>query len=71
MLDGKLVLVDDNGNPVEKENRAGGGANDAGLLEDEYFDFYDRYEDQVYDSPEAQQAFCDQFDIRLHSRGRK
>ncbi|GKE04088.1 hypothetical protein Tco_1396106, partial [Tanacetum coccineum] len=64
-------LDDDTARYMSFTNRAGGGANDAGLLEDEDFDCYDGYEDQVYDLPEAQQAFCDQFDIRLRSRVRK
>ncbi|GKF58040.1 hypothetical protein Tco_0171577, partial [Tanacetum coccineum] len=38
---------------------------------DDYLDCYDGYEAQVYDLPEQVQAFCDQYDIRLNSRGRK
>nr|GEU87889.1 reverse transcriptase domain-containing protein [Tanacetum cinerariifolium] len=77
ILDEKLVLVDDDGKPLKREldndtarymsftNKAGRGANYVGPLEDEDFDCNDRHEDQFYDLPEAQQAFCDQFDIRL------
>ncbi|GKD35057.1 hypothetical protein Tco_1250566 [Tanacetum coccineum] len=42
-----------------------GGGNQ---LED---DFSDGYEAQVYDLPGQLDAFCDQFDIRLKSHGRK
>ncbi|GKF58041.1 hypothetical protein Tco_0171578, partial [Tanacetum coccineum] len=34
-------------------------------------DFSDGYEAQVYDLPGQLDAFCDQFDIRLKSHGRK
>ncbi|GJS29138.1 zinc knuckle CX2CX4HX4C containing protein [Tanacetum coccineum] len=39
-------------------------------LEDD-LDCYDGYEAQVYDLTEQEQAICDRYDIRLHSRCRK
>ncbi|GJZ54321.1 zinc knuckle CX2CX4HX4C containing protein [Tanacetum coccineum] len=44
-----------------------------GFLDDmeDDFDCYDGYEAQVYDLLEKEQAFCDQYDIRLNSRCRK
>ncbi|GKE03919.1 ATPase, F1/V1/A1 complex, alpha/beta subunit [Tanacetum coccineum] len=47
---------------------AGGGLLDD--LEDE-LDCFDGYEAQIYDLTEQEQAICDRFDIRLHSRHRK
>ncbi|GJY86047.1 hypothetical protein Tco_0500073 [Tanacetum coccineum] len=52
-------------------NRAGGGANDASLLEDEDYDIYDDYEIDVYDLSEEQLPFCDAYGIRLRGRVRK
>ncbi|GJR76537.1 retrovirus-related pol polyprotein from transposon TNT 1-94 [Tanacetum coccineum] len=60
-FDKKLVLVDDDDKPLkasmEKENRAGREVNDACLLDDEDFDFYDGYEDQVHDLPMVKHTF--------------
>ncbi|GJW18985.1 hypothetical protein Tco_0026421 [Tanacetum coccineum] len=61
-------LDDDTARYMSFTDQASGGENDAGLFKNEYFDFYDGYEDQVDDLPEAQHAFCDQFDIRLRSQ---
>ncbi|GJR01744.1 zinc knuckle CX2CX4HX4C containing protein [Tanacetum coccineum] len=47
---------------------SGGGFLDD--MEDD-LDFYNGYEAQVYDLSEKEQAFCDQYDIRLNSRCRK
>ncbi|GKC04207.1 hypothetical protein Tco_0995817 [Tanacetum coccineum] len=44
-----------------------------GFLDDmeDDLDCYDGYETQVYDLLEQVHAFCDQYDIRLTSHGRK
>ncbi|GKD56656.1 U5 small nuclear ribonucleoprotein helicase [Tanacetum coccineum] len=76
MLDRKLVLVDENGKPLEikfpndETSRYMSSTGGGGLYEDD-LDFYDGYEAQVYNLPEQMQTFCDQFDIRLRSRVRK
>nr|GEW45196.1 hypothetical protein [Tanacetum cinerariifolium] len=81
MLDEKLVFVDDDGKPLKPSMKKevnmssicmlSGGANDADLLEDEDFDRYDGFEDDVYDLPKAQKAFCDLFYISFRSWVRK
>ncbi|GJX38543.1 hypothetical protein Tco_0251846 [Tanacetum coccineum] len=45
-------------------NRAGGGANDASLLEDEDYDIYEGYENDAYDLSDEQLTFYNSFDIR-------
>ncbi|GKC90588.1 hypothetical protein Tco_1151237 [Tanacetum coccineum] len=40
-------------------------------MDEDDLDGYDGYEAQVYDIPERLQTYCDGFDIRLNSRGRK
>nr|GEW38820.1 reverse transcriptase domain-containing protein [Tanacetum cinerariifolium] len=52
-------------------NRAGGGANDASLLEDEDYGIYDGYNDDAYDLSEKQLVLCKAFNITLRSRVRK
>ncbi|GJX81573.1 hypothetical protein Tco_0331054 [Tanacetum coccineum] len=52
-------------------NRAGGGANDASLLEDEDYGIYDGYKDDAYDLSEEQLVLCNAFNITLRSRVRK
>ncbi|GKF13552.1 hypothetical protein Tco_0055014, partial [Tanacetum coccineum] len=40
-------------------------------LDEDDLDCYDGYEAQVYDIPEGLHNYCDGYDIRLNSRGRK
>ncbi|GJY07888.1 hypothetical protein Tco_0374942 [Tanacetum coccineum] len=40
-------------------------------MDEDDLDGYDGYEAQVYDIPERLQTYCDGFDIRLNSSGRK
>ncbi|GKF05116.1 hypothetical protein Tco_0035784 [Tanacetum coccineum] len=61
-------LDDDTARYMSFTDQASGGENYAGLFKNEDFDFYDGYEDQVDDLPEARHDFCDQFDIRLRSQ---
>ncbi|GJY04486.1 zinc knuckle CX2CX4HX4C containing protein [Tanacetum coccineum] len=76
MLDRKLVLVDENGKPLEikfpndETSRYMSSTGGGGLFEDD-LDFYDGYEAQVYNLPEQMQTFCDQFDNRPRSHVRK
>ncbi|GJV70250.1 RNA-directed DNA polymerase, eukaryota [Tanacetum coccineum] len=76
MLDGKLVLVDDHGKPLEMKfpndetSRYMSSTGEGGFYEDD-LDLYDGYEAQVYDLREQMRTFCDQFDIRFRSRVRK
>nr|GEZ49679.1 hypothetical protein [Tanacetum cinerariifolium] len=52
-------------------NRAGEGANDASLLEDDDYDIYDGYDNDAYDGlTEDQLALCDAYDILLRGRVR-
>ncbi|GJY40201.1 zf-CCHC domain-containing protein [Tanacetum coccineum] len=44
---------------------AGGCANDASLLEDEDYDMYDSYENEVFGLTKEQLALCETFDINL------
>ncbi|GJT10055.1 non-specific lipid-transfer protein-like protein [Tanacetum coccineum] len=47
-------------------NRAGEGANDASLVEDEFYDIYDGYKNGAFDGlTHDQLAFCDAYDIRM------
>ncbi|GJR94830.1 hypothetical protein Tco_0267004 [Tanacetum coccineum] len=47
-------------------NQVGGGENDASLLKDEDYKFFDGYENDAYDRQTKNQlAFCDAYDIRL------
>nr|GEW12167.1 hypothetical protein [Tanacetum cinerariifolium] len=67
-LDSEVEDVHDDKNQIlaSLSNRDGGGANDANLLEDEYYDIYDGYENDAYDGlTEDQLAFCDTYGIHL------
>ncbi|GKB08350.1 hypothetical protein Tco_0836634 [Tanacetum coccineum] len=69
-----LTLVSMSSTSMEEqveESDTDGGANDTSLLEDEYYDIYDRYENDAYDLSDEQLAFCDAFDICLRGRIRK
>ncbi|GJW75794.1 retrotransposon protein, putative, ty1-copia subclass [Tanacetum coccineum] len=61
----------EDGLSVISNKLAGGCANDASLLEDEDYDIYDDYENNVYDLLEEQLAFCDAYDICLRGRENK
>ncbi|GJX77026.1 putative reverse transcriptase domain-containing protein [Tanacetum coccineum] len=50
---------------ASSSNRAGGGVNDASLLEDEDYDTYDGYENDDFELTKEELAFCDVFDITL------
>ncbi|GJV45098.1 hypothetical protein Tco_1429634 [Tanacetum coccineum] len=52
---------------AEYTSRVGSGFS----MDEDDLDGYDGYEAQVYDIPERLQTYCDGFDIRLNSRGRK
>ncbi|GJZ30149.1 hypothetical protein Tco_0575196 [Tanacetum coccineum] len=67
----KITSLDDDSDDEEVYMPDGmtGGGSMYGLEYD--LDCYDDYETQVYDLTPQEQAFCDQYDIRLNSRGRK
>ncbi|GKC54099.1 hypothetical protein Tco_1076844, partial [Tanacetum coccineum] len=52
---------------AEYTSGVGGGFS----MDKDDLDCYDGYEAQVYDIPERLQTHCDDYDIRLNSRGRK
>ncbi|GKF04435.1 hypothetical protein Tco_0035103, partial [Tanacetum coccineum] len=64
----KFTSLDDDEEVYMPDGIYGGGFMDG--LED-YLDCYDGYGTQVYDLTPQEQAFCDQYDIRLNSHGRK
>ncbi|GKD39127.1 retrovirus-related pol polyprotein from transposon TNT 1-94 [Tanacetum coccineum] len=66
-----ITAFTEDGLSVIATKLAGGGANDASLLEDEDYDIYDDYEIDVYDLSEEQLPFCDAYGIRLRGRVRK
>nr|GEV93824.1 ATPase, F1/V1/A1 complex, alpha/beta subunit, zinc knuckle CX2CX4HX4C [Tanacetum cinerariifolium] len=67
----KITSLDDDSNDDDEvympDGMAGGGSM-YGLEDD--LDGYDDYRTQVYDLTPQEQAFCDQYDIRLNSRGK-
>ncbi|GKA95551.1 reverse transcriptase domain-containing protein [Tanacetum coccineum] len=64
----KYSELEDDSDEDEVYMPHGGGGMDG--LEDD-LDCYDDYGTQMYDISPQEQAFCDQFDIRLNSRGGK
>ncbi|GJT54725.1 hypothetical protein Tco_0989779 [Tanacetum coccineum] len=83
MVDGKLVLVDEHGKPLEMKSdedevempddetsRYIASTSRGGFLKDD-LDWFDGYKAQIYDLHEQILAFCNQFDIRLNSHVRK
>ncbi|GJY65924.1 hypothetical protein Tco_0468162, partial [Tanacetum coccineum] len=72
----KLIILDcdddyddDDDDEVYMPDGMHGGGSPDGLEDD--LDCYDGYGTSVYDLTPQEQAFCDQYDICLNSRGRK
>ncbi|GJS21480.1 zinc knuckle CX2CX4HX4C containing protein [Tanacetum coccineum] len=64
--DGDEVFLPDDGFSLPSSSFGGGQQ-----LEDEILNAYDDYEDQFEEYSSLYQKFCDQFDFKLKSRGRK
>ncbi|GKD36185.1 hypothetical protein Tco_1251694 [Tanacetum coccineum] len=80
MIEGKLLLVDDDGNPLPKVVSTVNAKSDCEVEEvfvehkSKWDDDYDPYDDDMYDSHNMSdnlQAICDDFDIMVLGRKKK
>ncbi|GJT31564.1 reverse transcriptase domain-containing protein [Tanacetum coccineum] len=69
----KFTSLDDDDSDDDEEVYMPDGIHGGGFMDglEDDLDCYDGYGTQVYDLTPQEQAFCDQYDIRLNSRGRK
>ncbi|GJR03460.1 reverse transcriptase domain-containing protein [Tanacetum coccineum] len=74
ILEGKLVLVDDDGKPLEKIDYPGDLELVGTWREDNVVDEYDSYDDDMYEGqeiPDIIQTICNNLDIRVCGRKKK